>query len=145
MMPEKLLSRLRGSPFAFPLAALAALAMLLISESSYHQVTSTFDGLEVHGRARLTIQQLWRSLTDAETGQRGYLLTGRPEYLKPYKAGEGQTDYALNWLNTYYAREDVRAGHHAEAVRRRQDRGLALAYADQHRRRADGHRAPAER
>ncbi|HEY4065997.1 MAG TPA: CHASE3 domain-containing protein [Burkholderiaceae bacterium] len=108
MMPKKLLSRLRGSPFAFPLAALAALAMLVISESSYHQVASTFDGLEVHGRARLTIQQLWRSLTDAETGQRGYLLTGRAEYLKPYKAGEGQTEYALNWLNAYYA-DDARA------------------------------------
>ena len=101
-MPKKLLSRLRGSPFAFPLAALVALAMLLISESSYRQATSTFNGLEVQGRARLTIQDLWRSLTDAETGQRGYLLTGRPEYLKPYKMGQAKAEYALNWLNAYY-------------------------------------------
>jgi len=82
--PLKLLPLLRGSPFAFPFAALAALAMFLISESSYQQATATAAALGVQGQARTNIQVLWRSLTDAETGQRGYLLTSRNEYLKPY-------------------------------------------------------------
>ncbi|MEO6026706.1 MAG: CHASE3 domain-containing protein, partial [Candidatus Binatia bacterium] len=30
------------------------------------------------------IESLTRRLVDAETGQRGYLLTGRPEYLEPF-------------------------------------------------------------
>jgi signal transduction histidine kinase len=101
--PLNLLLRLRGSPFAFPLAALAAITMFLISESSYQQASSTFEGLGMQGRARTTIQVLWRSLLDAETGQRGYLLTGRREYLKPYTDAQAEVTHALDWLNNYYA------------------------------------------
>ena len=104
-MPLKLLPLLRGSPFAFPLAALAALAMFLISETSYQQATSTFEALGNQNRARTEIQSLWRSLTDAETGQRGYLLTSREEYLKPYTEGRTRVDEALVWLARYYRAE----------------------------------------
>ncbi len=100
--PLKLLPLLRGSPFAFPLAALAALAMLFISESSYQQAASTFESLGAQGLARTNIQVLWRSLTDAETGQRGYLLTSRKEYLKPYTAAQTQVAQTLTWLSDYY-------------------------------------------
>lgn len=100
--PLKLLPLLRGSPFAFPLAALAALAMFLISESSYQQASATFEALGVQGQARANIQVLWRSLTDAETGQRGYLLTSRPEYLKPYVEAQGRVNETLKWLDDYY-------------------------------------------
>ncbi|MBC8058106.1 MAG: CHASE3 domain-containing protein, partial [Rhizobiales bacterium] len=101
----KLLPLLRGSPFAFPLAALAALAMFLISESSYQQASATFEALGERGVARTNIQTLWRSLTDAETGQRGYLLTSRKEYLKPYDDALGRTQESLTWLNGYYGSE----------------------------------------
>ena len=104
-MPLKLLPLLRGSPFAFPLAALAALAMFLISETSYQQATSTFEALGNQNLARTEIQTLWRSLTDAETGQRGYLLTSREEYLKPYTEGRARVDQALVWLSRYYRAE----------------------------------------
>ena len=109
-MSVKLLSRVRGSPFAFPLAALAALAMFLISESSYQQASSTFVELGNQGNARTTIQQLWRCLTDAETGQRGYLLTGRKEYLRPYDEGKAQALEALAWLEKYYDGNPYTAG-----------------------------------
>ncbi|HEY9238946.1 MAG TPA: CHASE3 domain-containing protein, partial [Burkholderiaceae bacterium] len=112
----KLLPLLRGSPFAFPLAALAALAMFLISESSYQQATTTFAALGTQAEARNRIQVLWRSLTDAETGQRGYLLTGRKEYLRPYVEAQGRVGDSLGWLNDYYAREpDVGALMHQVA------------------------------
>jgi signal transduction histidine kinase len=101
-MPMRILSRLRGSPFAFPLAALAALAMFMISESSYQQASKTFEQLGQQGLARITIQTLWRSLIDAETGQRGYLLTGRTEYLRPYDAGRREAERSLAWLVNYY-------------------------------------------
>ena len=103
----KLLPLLRGSPFAFPLAALAALAMFFISESSYQQAMSAFESLGRQAVARTNIQVLWRSLTDAETGQRGYLLTGRKEYLKPYVEAQGQVTRALTWLNRYYSEEPI--------------------------------------
>ena len=107
--PMKLLPRLRGSRFAFPLAALAALAMFVISESSYQQATATFDALGTQGLARTNVQVLWRSLTDAETGQRGYLLTGRKEYLKPYVEAQSRLSDALTWLDGYYERTPVEA------------------------------------
>ena len=103
--PLKLLPLLRGSPFAFPLAAIAALAMFLISESSYQQATATFDALGERALARTEIQTLWRSLTDAETGQRGYLLTSRPEYLKPYVEAQGRVGETLAWLHAYYDKD----------------------------------------
>jgi signal transduction histidine kinase len=102
-MRMKLLSRLRHSPFAFPLAALSAIAMFLISESSYQQASSTFASLSERALARTNIQTLWRSLTDAETGERGYLLTGRKEYLTPYQVGQAKAREALDWLTRFYS------------------------------------------
>ena len=103
--PLKLLPLLRGSKFTFPLASLAALGMFVISESSYQQATARFEQLGTQGAARITIQTLWRSLTDAETGQRGYLLTSRKEYLKPYENAQVQVAKSLAWLNEYYSAE----------------------------------------
>ena len=100
---RKLLPLLHGSPFAIPLAALAALALLLISESSFQQASSRVEALAYQGEARAVIQTLRRSLTDAETGQRGYLLTDRNEYLKPYQQAHQQVDQSLEWLHHYYA------------------------------------------
>jgi signal transduction histidine kinase len=42
--------------------------------------------VENHHRVVETLQQLVTRLVDAETGQRGYLLTGRRQYLNPYRA-----------------------------------------------------------
>lgn len=107
--PLKLLPLMRGSPFAFPLAALVALAFFMISESSYQQATATFEELGTQGTARTTIQVLRRSLTDAETGERGYLLTGRHEYLKPYIEAQTQVAQSLDWLNRYYGADPATA------------------------------------
>ena len=108
-MQLKLMPLLRGSPFAFPLAALVALAFFMISESSYRQATATFEELDIQGTARTTIQVLRRSLTDAETGERGYLLTGRKEYLKPYIEAQTQVAQSLDWLTRYYSAEPATA------------------------------------
>jgi signal transduction histidine kinase len=103
--PLKLFPLLRASRFTLPLAALAALAMFVISESSYREASSRFEALGQQGMARTAIQTLWRSLTDAETGQRGYLLTNRKEYLRPYFDAQIQVNQSLDWLNKYYATE----------------------------------------
>jgi signal transduction histidine kinase len=101
--PLKLLPLLRGSKFTFPLAALAALGMFAISESSYQSASGEMAVLSEVASASLSIQTLWRSLTDAETGQRGYLLTGRKEYLKPFESGKAAVAKAIASLNDYYS------------------------------------------
>lgn len=88
-------------------AAWAALVLLVISELSYQRATDSLDSLGARGAARTTIQNLMRRLIDAETAQRGYLLTGRPEYLAPYNAVSADLAKSLTELRAYY-RNDAR-------------------------------------
>ncbi|MDQ6679949.1 MAG: CHASE3 domain-containing protein [Pseudomonadota bacterium] len=108
-MLQRLISRWRGSPFAFPLAALTALAMFWISEASYQDAKVTFDVLGERATARTQIQSLRHALAEAETGQRGYLLSGRKEYLQPYTDSLTTIDRTLAWLRAFYAHDPVNA------------------------------------
>lgn len=95
---------LRGHrTLVFPLACAAALAMLFISESSYWQSVDTLDELGAMATARAGVQGLQQSILDAETGQRGYLLTGRTEHLQPYQKALADIDVAFDVLDRHYA------------------------------------------
>src|SRR5690606_2801142 len=48
---------------------------------------------------------LLRRLVDVESSQRGYLLTGRKEYLTPLNGAIDDSNAALKWLTEYYARD----------------------------------------
>src|SRR5215471_8673514 len=117
-MPGRLISRLRGSPFAFPLAALTALAMFWISEASYQGAHDTLVTLGARGDARTELQSLRHALAQAEGGQRGYLLTGRSDYLQPYTESLDTIRRALAWLNDHYAVGHTHDPHSAELMRR---------------------------
>ncbi len=93
---------IRRNPVVFALATLAAVAMLLISEGSYWQSVQTLDDLGEMATARTKISQLERGVLDAETGQRGYLLTGRSEYLQPYRQALQTVDESLESLDRRY-------------------------------------------
>ena len=68
---------IRRNPLLLALAAAAAAVMLFISEGSYFRSVSTLNALGAMATARSSLQGLERSFLDAETGQRGYLLTER--------------------------------------------------------------------
>ncbi|MEP9358363.1 response regulator [Sphingomonas sp. KR3-1] len=51
----------------------------------------------------VSIDALFSTLQDAETGQRGYLLTGRDQYLAPYNDAVARTGPALEELRTLTA------------------------------------------
>jgi signal transduction histidine kinase len=99
------LTQIKRSAYAFPLAALAALAMLFISETSYWQATDSMDDMSMMAQARTQINTLLRRLVDAETSQRGYLLTNRKEYLTPLSGAIDDSNAALKWLVQYYAKD----------------------------------------
>jgi signal transduction histidine kinase len=101
----KPLSYFRRSVVVFPLAALAALAMFVISEVSYRDATRSFDSLGKRGAASLYLNDLAKSLLNAETGQRGYLLTSRDDYLAPYRDAQEGLRRSIDWLNAYYAKD----------------------------------------
>ncbi len=50
-------------------------------------------------RARAAIDDVMASVQAAETGQRGFLLTGRESYLQPYRSGIAQLPVQLEELN----------------------------------------------
>ena len=59
-----------------------------------------------HSRALLQqIEQVLTSIRDAETGQRGFVLTGNPEYLEVYNHAAGALPSQLNGLRASVANE----------------------------------------
>jgi signal transduction histidine kinase len=96
------LQRLRRSAFAFPLAVLVAGLMVLISELGYHQSANQLGSLVERGQARLQLMRLVRRMADAESGQRGYLLTGRADYLTPYRFASADVQDSLQQLRRLY-------------------------------------------
>ena len=101
-MRISMFSQLRNSPIAFPIAALTVLAMFFISETSYRDASATLVEVSAMNASRSSIHDLRCGLADAEAGQRGYLLTGRKEYLQPYHAALLNVSESLDTLNHYY-------------------------------------------
>jgi signal transduction histidine kinase len=93
---------IKRSPVVFPLACIAAVALIFISEGSYWQSVSGLQDLARGRDAREHILGLERSLLDAETGQRGYLLTQNKDYLVPYEKALADTETSFKALEAHY-------------------------------------------
>src|SRR5947209_15510768 len=57
-----------------------------IEQHTFHRLQKTERQISRLKDARLELLMLVNAYTDAETGQRGYLLTGDDRYLAPYRA-----------------------------------------------------------
>jgi signal transduction histidine kinase len=90
-----------------PLACVAALAMLVINEASYRQSVRTLDQLGTRSVVSRRIQDLQQAVLDAESGQRGYLLTQREELLVPYHKALQDIAGDLGFLDQHYAGESA--------------------------------------
>lgn len=96
---------LKRNPVVFPLACMAVMAMVVVSEMSYWRSAGTLATLTEVGVARTTVQDVAQSILDAESSQRGYLLTMREEYLAPYERALKQIDHSLKSLDQYYRKD----------------------------------------
>lgn len=99
---HKALRRWRQSHFSFPLAVILSVCLLLVSEYSYQRSTVISAALDEALDARLQLQTLLRLVLDAETGQRGYLLTGAPAYLQPYQEATVAVESLLKPMRQRY-------------------------------------------
>lgn len=88
---------------SLPLAVLAAAILIFINELSYYQSTGAAANIEQAQLTRSAINRLQQNMLDAETGQRGYLLTGEPRYLEPYNAALGDINQTLDTLRRQFA------------------------------------------
>ena len=100
-----LLSAGRRGRLVFPLACIAAAGLMAISEGSYRRSVGRLSDMGTTSAVRTTIQVLAQSILAAETGQRGYLMTGRAEYREPYDQALAKIDESFRLLDSYYARD----------------------------------------
>ena len=88
---------------SLPLAVAAAATMIFINETSFQQSTEAVIAMEKAQQTRDAISGLVRQVLDAETGQRGYLLTGDARYLEPYRTAVGDITENLHLLRQIFA------------------------------------------
>jgi CHASE3 domain sensor protein len=91
---------------ALTLAGFVALAVAGVSESAYHLASDSLAALRARQTIRFETASLLRFLNAAESSQRGYLLLGRDDYLKPMVARRADIEALLVKLRTYYAEGD---------------------------------------
>jgi signal transduction histidine kinase len=93
----------RRSRFAAPVALLLGLAVLLTNEVGHERARSVIASREALLDARVEVSVLMREVIAAESGERGYLLTGRPEYKDPYTRAAAQVQAQLARLARIYS------------------------------------------
>ncbi|AFU47512.1 multi-sensor signal transduction histidine kinase [Acidovorax sp. KKS102] len=69
---------------SLPMALLAAMVLVGINETGHMRSQDAVEQLAQGLTTRSDVNKLLQSMLDAETGQRGYLLTGNETYLEPY-------------------------------------------------------------
>ena len=92
---------------SLPLAVLAAAILIFINEASFQQSTDAIATMEEAQQTRGAIDKLMQQMLDAETGQRGFLLTGNGKYLEPYDAAVGDINQTLGTLRQLFAPHEV--------------------------------------
>jgi signal transduction histidine kinase len=102
--------RLNRGALSLLLALLAALVLIGINEAGYAESTGALDRIEKYTRTRNGVNRLLQHVLDAETGSRGYLLTGDPRYLEPYNAASTEINQQLDRLRGAYAPDSPEAG-----------------------------------
>ena len=88
---------------SMPLAVLAVTLVILINEASYRTTVQAVSAMEQAQTTRSALNELMQSMLDAETGQRGYLLTGNEGYLEPYTETLKTVGQQLDQLRTIFS------------------------------------------
>ena len=89
---------------------------MLISEAAYWQSVERLERVSALTKSQDSLQRLTQGIVDAETGTRGFLLTGGPEYLEPYEPALGKIDLALQQIDATFRRRPCVGGHAGEAA-----------------------------
>ena len=99
--PVKIL-KLPRMAISLPLAILAVAGLIFINEASFRNSSDAVADMKEAQLTRSALNDLKQTILDAETGQRGYLLTGDEEYLKPYNSAINQVNQQLDTLREIF-------------------------------------------
>jgi len=84
------------------MALLAAMVLVGINETGHMRSQDAVEQLAQGLTTRSDVNKLLQSMLDAETGQRGYLLTGNETYLEPYDKAVATVQTNLDSLRTQF-------------------------------------------
>ncbi|HYW56893.1 MAG TPA: CHASE3 domain-containing protein [Polaromonas sp.] len=87
---------------SLPLAVLAAVILISINEAGFRLSTQAARSMEEAQLKRGSVNKLLQQMLNAETGQRGYLLTGDGKYLEPYDRSIADVNQTLETLRRLY-------------------------------------------
>src|SRR5262249_39095851 len=76
----------------------AIITTALLNEATLAGVSSSSEWVSQTLRVQAGVQSVLTTVTDAETGQRGYLLTGDLSYLAPYEDARGKISSGITAL-----------------------------------------------
>src|SRR5688572_14327548 len=117
MIPHRALERVLGARLAYPVIALALLCVFGVNEWLHQRTRSQLEEGRLLAQSRTQAMEALQSLTDAETAQRGFLITGRAEYLQPYEAALVDLPGKLNPTFEFLSKAGAGAGADADAAR----------------------------
>ena len=110
-------SRRRVLSIAVALIVLSAGALSWIAISSHQLLDQSMGLVRRTSEANTAISGLLENMIDAETGQRGYLLTRRREYLEPYWRAVAFAALHLHELQEAVADDSLQWARRAEIAR----------------------------
>lgn len=90
---------MRATAFVFGVAAAVMLASVALTYSWGDRVLRLREEEDARRHALLTIDDVFSTLQDAETGQRGFVITGDENYLQPFEAARARLPQAFAQLN----------------------------------------------
>ena len=120
-----ILDRLSRFPLAIPMVILIATLTLLINEVTYRSTTKTLATGIVLTDARISASRLLQLLTDAETAQRGYLLTEESDYLQLFETARSEIPATRDRLKAFLEQTGQGGHRMAESLQRDIDEKLA--------------------
>jgi signal transduction histidine kinase len=85
LMTSPNIEKLTTSRIIGPLAIFVTLLVLVVSEMGHHELRTLNREREASVNMQLVMGRLRRNLLFMESATRGYLVTGRTEYLEPYR------------------------------------------------------------
>lgn len=95
-------TNIRKIAVSLTIAIIAAVLMVSINEAGYKRSLQALDTFTQTQSTRAKLNLLMQQILDAETGLRGYLLTGKERYLEPYNSANAAISGSMDELRRIF-------------------------------------------
>ena len=114
--PIQWLKQTKGT-LALPMAVLAVASLIALNELGYRRSIESAESMSLQQEKRGELNSLLQNMLDAETGQRGYLLTGDQKYLSSYEDALLQVAPSLDKLRDLFIADRTQVAQFSELSR----------------------------